>query len=160
MDSSVMVGGDNCIDRDELGTILSRTTEADIVVPYIANPEVRVFARRLLSSLYVSILNILFGLGLKYYNGHNVFPTRAVQGSNFTPGFAFSSEILIRMLARGYTCVQVPMTIRPRLRGQTKAFKVKNILQVATTILKLFYEIRISRRIRREAGPRVPKVLK
>lgn len=152
MDSSVMVCGDNCIDRDELGMILSRSGEADIVVPYIANPEVRSLPRRLLSGLYVSILNLLFGLDLKYYNGHNVFPTQAVRGSKFTPGFAFSAEILIQMLTRGYTCVQVPMLIRPRVKGQTKAFTLRNILRVTGTIVRLFYEIRISRRNRPRAG--------
>ncbi len=152
MDSSVMVCGDNCIDRDELGKIISRTGEADIVVPYIANPEVRSLPRRFLSRLYVSVLNVLFGLDLKYYNGHNVFPTQAVQGSKFTSGFAFSAEILIQMLTCGYTCVQVPMVIRPRLNGQTKAFTIRNILRVVNTIFKLFYEVHLSRRIHRQAG--------
>jgi glycosyltransferase involved in cell wall biosynthesis len=151
MDSSVMVCGDNCIDRDELGGILRRTEEADIVVPYIANPEVRSLPRRLLSGLYVLILNVLFGLDLKYYNGHNVFPTKAAQVTTFGPGFAFSAEILIQMLSRGYTCIQVPMVIRPRLRGKTKAFAIRNIARVMCTILKLYYEIRISRRLRGRA---------
>jgi glycosyltransferase involved in cell wall biosynthesis len=152
MDSSVMVCGDNCIDRYELGGILRRTEEADIVVPYIANPEVRSLPRRLLSGLYVFILNVLFGLDLKYYNGHNVFPTKAAQVTTFGPGFAFSAEILIQMLSRGYTCIQVPMVIRPRLRGKTKAFAIRNIARVMSTILKLYYEIRISRRLRGRAG--------
>src|SRR5689334_9300719 len=71
MDSAVMVCGDNCIGRDELGDIFRRIGEADIIVPYIANPEVRALPRRLLSRIYVSILNHLFGFDLKYYNGHN-----------------------------------------------------------------------------------------
>jgi|RhiMethySRZTD1v2_1073278.scaffolds.fasta_scaffold209505_2 glycosyltransferase involved in cell wall biosynthesis len=152
MDSSVMVCGDNCIDRYELGGILRRTGEADIVVPYIANPEVRSLPRRWVSRLYVFILNVLFGLNLKYYNGHNVFPTKAAQVTTFGPGFAFSAEILIRMLSRGYTCVQVPMVIRPRLRGKTKAFAIRNIARVVSTIVRLYYEIRISRRIGGRAG--------
>ena len=152
MDSAVMVCGDNCIDRDELGHILRRAGEADIVVPYIANPEIRTLPRRLLSQVYVFILNVLFGLNLKYYNGHNVFPTKAVQGTRFGPGFGFSAEILIQMLSRGHTCIQVPMIIRPRLRGKTKAFTIKNIGQVVGTIARLYYDVRISGGLRRRAG--------
>jgi dolichol-phosphate mannosyltransferase len=138
---SVMVCADNCISGDELFKILSKTGQADIVVPYIANTEVRGFGRRFLSTLFVKILNFLFRLDLKYYNGHNVFPTGAIQHTDFTPGFAFSAEIMVRLLTSGYTYCQVPMIVQSRVKGETKAFKIKNIILTIQTILGLIGEV-------------------
>ncbi|MEW6055560.1 MAG: glycosyltransferase family 2 protein [Bdellovibrionota bacterium] len=146
MSYSVMVCGDNCIGRIELGKILSRTGEYDVVVPYIANSEVRSFPRRLLSTSFVKLMNLLFRLDLKYYNGHNVFPTKAVNAESLSPGFAFAAEILVRLLKNGYTYCQVPMVVQPRINGETKAFKIKNIVSVLKSIATLFLEVYFSKR--------------
>ncbi len=141
------VPGDNETDSEALDNILQVLGVADIVIPYIKNPEVRPLARRFLSTTYVTIINAAFGLKMRYYNGMCFFKTSMVQKVPVsTFGFAYMTEILVKMLKSGATFVEVPMINKARERGATKAFRIKNILSVFKTFLKLFWEVQILRR--------------
>jgi hypothetical protein len=50
------------------------------------------------------------------------------------------------------------MIIRPRVSGKTKAFTIRNIGRVVSTILGLYYEVRISRILGRQGGRAQKKV--
>ncbi len=141
------VPGDNETDSESLDNILQVLGEADIIVPYIKNPEIRFLTRRFLSATYVKIINTAFGLRMRYYNGLCFFKTPMVQKVPVsTFGFAYMTEILVKMLKSGATFVEVPMINKTRERGETKAFRIKNILSVFKTFLKLFWEIQVLRK--------------
>jgi len=138
------VPGDDETDPETLDNIFKVLGKADIVVPYIANYEVRSFMRRWLSKTYVKIINLAFGLKMRYYNGLCFFKTSMVQKAPVsTYGFAYMTEILVKLLKSGATFVEVPMILKIRERGTTKAFRIKNILSVFKTFLKLFWEIKV-----------------
>ena len=141
------VPGDNETDPEALDNILQVLGKADIIVPYIKNPEVRPLTRRFLSTTYVRIIDAAFGLRMRYYNGMCFFKTSMVQKVPVsTYGFAYMTEILVKLLKSGVTFVEVPMILKPREGGATKAFRLKNIISVFKTFLKLFWEVRILRR--------------
>lgn len=141
------VPGDNETDLETLDNILQVLGKADIVVPYIKNPEVRPLTRRFLSTTYVRIINAAFGLRMRYYNGLCFFKTSMVQKVPVsTYGFAYMTEILVKLLKSGVAFVEVPMILKTRERGATKAFRIKNIFSVFKTFLTLFWEIQVLRK--------------
>lgn len=141
------VPGDNEHPPETLDNIFKNLGKADIIVPYIQNPEVRPLGRRFLSKTYVTIINTAFGLNMKYYNGLCYFKTAMVKKVPVsTYGFAYMTEILVKLLKSGASFIEVPMINRSRERGATKAFRIKNILSVFKTFLTLFWEVQILRK--------------
>ena len=139
--------GDNETEPETLDNIFKNLGKADIIIPYIQNPEVRPWGRRFLSKTYVMIINTAFGLNLKYYNGICFFKTAIVKKVPVsTYGFAYMTEILVKLLKSGASFIEVPGINRTRERGATKAFRIKNIVSVFKTFIHLFYEVQILRR--------------
>jgi glycosyltransferase involved in cell wall biosynthesis len=141
MNYCMFLCADNTIGAESLKEIFRKMGQADLVLPYIGNPESRSWSRRFISSIYVTFLNLIFGFHLKYYNGLHILPVHALRNMDITPSFAFSAQIVVRLLKAGYTYVDAPMLNRERTHGRTKAFKVKNILSVIKTIALLIGEI-------------------
>lgn len=141
METCMMMVADDAIGRESTMNIIRLKDQAPLVIPYIANPAERDWIRRVLSYGYVKILNFIFRLNLRYYNGHNIVETRLLQGMPNTSGFAYAAQYVIRLLKRGYPYVETPMVIKNRVQGSTKAFKVKNILSVLKTISLLIKEV-------------------
>ena len=141
------IPGDNETEPETLDNIFQNFGKADIIVPYIQNPKVRPLGRRFLSKTYVLIINTAFNLNMKYYNGTCFFKTSMVKKVPVsTYGFAYMTEILVKLLKSGASFIEVPMINRLRQRGATKAFRVKNIISVFKTFIHLFYEVQILRR--------------
>ena len=142
-----MVPGDNEMDPETLDNVFKVLGNADIVMIYIQNPQVRPLGRRFLSTAYVLIINTAFGFKMRYYNGGCYFKTAMVKKVPvYTHGFAYMTEILVKLLKSGATYVEVPMINRARERGATKAFRLKNIISVFKTFLTLFLEVQILRK--------------
>lgn len=142
-----MVPGDNEIDPETLDNVFNALGRADIVMTYIQNPEVRPWGRRFLSATYIIIINTAFGFKMRYYNGGCYFKTSmAKKVPVYTHGFAYMTEILVKLLKSGATYVEVPMINRDRERGATKAFRLKNIISVFKTFLTLFWEVQVLRK--------------
>ncbi len=138
------VPGDNETAPESLDNIFGALGKADIIVPYIANYEVRSWGRRVLSKTYIKIINTAFGLKMRYYNGMCFFKTSMVKKVPVsTFGFAYMTEILVKMLKSGAPAFEVPMAVLVRERGATKAFRMKNIVSVFKTFLTLFWNVQI-----------------
>ncbi|MDO8743439.1 MAG: glycosyltransferase family 2 protein [Candidatus Azambacteria bacterium] len=141
------IPGDNETEPETLDNIFQNLGKADIIVPYIQNPKVRPWGRRFLSRTYIIIINTAFGLNMKYYNGLCFFKTAIVKKVPVsTHGFAYMTEILVKLLKSGATYVEVPMINRARERGASKAFRLKNIISVFKTFITLFWEVQILRK--------------
>lgn len=140
------IPGDNETEPETLDNIFQNLGKADIIIPYIKNPEARPWGRRFLSRTYVIIINTAFGMHMKYYNGMCYFKTDIVKKVHVsTHGFAYMTEILVKLLKSGANFLEVPMINRVRERGATKAFRIKNIASVFKTFLHLFWEVQVLR---------------
>ena len=144
-----MIPGDNEMEPESLDNIFQVLGKADIIIPYIKNPEARPWGRRFLSKTYITIINTAFGFNLRYFNGGCYFKTATVKSIPVsTFGFAYMTEILVKIL-KSYPAtsfIEVPMINRVRERGATKAFRIKNIASVFKTFLKLFWDVQILRK--------------
>ncbi|OGP23992.1 MAG: hypothetical protein A2X99_08405 [Deltaproteobacteria bacterium GWB2_55_19] len=147
MDYIIMVPGDNEIPAEAITRVISRAGEADCIIPYTANTEVRALSRRVISRVFVIFINALFGLNVRYYNGTCLLKSSLLKKVPLkTWGFAYMAAILVRLLRSGSSFVEVGVDITARATGKTKAFRIKNILSVANAILALFWEVRVTER--------------
>lgn len=146
MEYLTVVPGDNEILHESIKDIFSKIGEADIIAAYHQTPKARALKRRILSRCYTAILNLLFGLRLRYYNGPHIFRTDLLrENMPSTFGFGFAAEMMIKLIKwRGCSYVHVGMKVRPTDR--TTAFKFKNIISVFKTISKLFFDTYFTRK--------------
>ena len=134
----IMFPGDNEGSDEQLDAVLSRAGTADIVINYISNPQVRPWSRRVVSRAFVGLANALFGLRLRYYNGTVLHRTALVRAIEIrTDSFAYQAEALVKLLRAGRSYVEVGTPIAPRAAGRTKAFRLKNAVEVGRTLLRL-----------------------
>jgi hypothetical protein len=141
----IMVPGDNAFPADSIARILLKMGKADIVVSYFAQPSARHLSRRIISRAYTTLMNALFALRLPYYNGPALHAAKLLRRIEIkTDGFAFQAEALIKLIKAGATYVTVPVEVVERTEGRSTALRPKNIYRVATTLPRLWLEVRRS----------------
>jgi len=147
MEHVVMLPGDNEIPADGIRVILDAIGSADIVAPYSSTPHVRTWKRRLISAVFIALVNLSFGTRLRYYNGPCVHRRSLLLTVPMkTHGFAYMAAILIRLIRSGHSYIEVPMPLQARERGRSKAFRLKNIASVLISLGGLFWEVRVKDR--------------
>lgn len=142
------IPGDDDISEDSLERMIGAIGKTDFVLLYHSNYEARHWLRRIVSKLFVRMMNFLFGLTVRYYNGPAMFRTevlRAVPMSTFS--FAFVAEIVVTLIKRGYSYMEVPMTLRPERKGvNLRVFRPRNTWGVIKTVARLWWHVRIRHR--------------
>jgi glycosyltransferase involved in cell wall biosynthesis len=147
MDYILMVPGDNENPGHALQAPFDAIGRADIVLPYPVNSAVRGLARHTVSRIYVGLLNRLFGLRVRYYNGTVIHRTANLKALPIkTSSFAYQAEILIKLLCAGKSFVETPIRIDPPKEGRrSRAFRWRNMVQVGRTLADLFVDLRVRR---------------
>jgi dolichol-phosphate mannosyltransferase len=136
--------GDREVSVTSIKEILGAVGSADIVVPYHANVGARTWYRRLLTRASTSLINRLFNLRLRYYQGPCVYPTGLARSlKTTTSGFFFLAEMLVQAVHRGHSYVEVGLIHQERAYGRSKAVSVRNILRALATIVRLWWVLRI-----------------
>lgn len=131
-----LVCGDNVEPKETFVAILKHLGQADIVVPYQTEVEGKPLARRLLSRTYTHLVNAISGNRLRYYNGLAVHTRQNVMRWHSShDGFGFQADMLVRMLAAGYSYVEVPVVAIDKDSGASKSVTLKNFLSVGHMFL-------------------------
>ncbi len=145
----MMVPGDNEIPGNAIQSVFTRAGDADIIIPYTTNTRVRPLSRRVVSMAFTMLMNALFGLKLRYYNGTCLIKAELLKTTPMTTrGFAYMAAILVRLIRSGASFTEVGVDITQRTSGRSKAFMPGNVLSVLSAILRLFWEVRIRDRSR------------
>lgn len=156
---AMWVDGKGATPPEALDRIFARCGEADVVVPFPNNQHERPAMRRFVSRCFVTLLNILFGLRLKYYTHCIVF--RTTQTRRFavrTQSYGYQAELLIKLIKSGSSFTQVGVRDKWHFEGRkTKAFKVNNVLGIARFLFWTFWDVRI-RNVKRSTPPVQPDV--
>ena len=139
--------GDDCLPSECIESVFDQVGKADIISHYTSNFEVRQPARRVISHTYTWMMNTLFGLHLSYFNGPTIHRREVIQNVKIsTKGFAFLSEIMVRLIRSGHSYRQIGTPIRERKRGSSKAFRLKNVISVLKTVCLLFWDVNVVHR--------------
>lgn len=136
----ILVPGDNCFTAGNLRSLFSHIGTADIVIPFHINADTaRPFFRRLISTTYTLLANLLSGKAIPYYNGTVIHRTELVKRIGVrTDGFAYQLDLLVRMLRNGFSYTTVGILVNERTAGKTKAFRFRNIAQVVSVFINIF----------------------
>ncbi len=133
-------------DNDQSSRILTdlirNRKKADLVSSYVTNLHSRPFVRRVISVFFVNLMNAIFRLHLKYYNGYFICRRDLLEKiSLFSEGFTIFAEVKVKLIKKGVTFVELPYKTAPRLKGNSKALRFKNIVQTILFIPQLFKDI-------------------
>jgi glycosyltransferase involved in cell wall biosynthesis len=139
-----MIPGDNAYPSNNISSLLHKADAADIIIPYVENPEARSFSRQIISRAFVHVVNFVFGLSVPQYNGAVMYKTDLVRSIEIkTDGFFFQAEAIIRLLSAGANYTTASVRIVERKHAATTAFRPKNIYRVVKSIVALWYELRV-----------------
>jgi glycosyltransferase involved in cell wall biosynthesis len=137
------VAGNNMLSQEALERVYDRVGERDMVISYVLR-DIRPFVRRLISRAFTFGMNRLFSLKMRYYTGPCVFRSQVAKRlPGRAPGSLFVAELLVRLLRTRQTYVEVGLQPLPRSSGSTKTFRIRNIVDVFTSVMRLFWELRV-----------------
>jgi glycosyltransferase involved in cell wall biosynthesis len=146
LDHIVMVHGDNAWGHETLREFFSRVGQADVIVGYTRNMwGTRTKTRTLISKAYTLAVNLITRRRLKYYNGLQIHTAPVLKSITIqSSGYGFQSEVLVKSLRRTRTVIEVPMDLIEREKGESKAFRLKNFVDVFRT-LKVLCAVELGR---------------
>jgi dolichol-phosphate mannosyltransferase len=146
LDHIVMVHGDNAWGYETLREFFSHVGAADVIVGYTRDMwGTRTKTRTLISKGYTFVVNLITRRRLKYYNGLQIHQGPVLKSLRIqSSGYGFQSEVLVKSLRRSTTILQVPMDLTERAKGESKAFRLKNFVDVFRT-LKVLCAVELGR---------------
>lgn len=134
--------GDNDMSALSLKDLLEARGSADLVISYMQKTNKRSLFRRTVSKVFVIMMNLLFGLKLKYYNGSFICRTSLLKAIPIkSTGLAALAECAVRLLKQGVTWRVIYFEHVGRRYGKSKAFNLKSINAVLKTIWILWRDI-------------------
>ncbi|OGG94837.1 MAG: hypothetical protein A2527_12890 [Candidatus Lambdaproteobacteria bacterium RIFOXYD2_FULL_50_16] len=137
-DVVVVLPGDAENDPMEIFRYFALLEHVDIVIPFVFNKEVRSMYRQTLSFVYRLIINLTFNTNLNYTNGTILYRRSILMALEYRSGsFFFQTDILIRLLKRGYLFAEVPYRLDQRETGVSKAVSFPSFVKVAKGYLRL-----------------------
>ena len=135
-----LIMGDNVESGSQIAEILGHIGEADILIPYHAQIFGRTVFRRRLSRTFTTIVNLLSGYSINYYNGCSVHRRSDVMRWHVNCyGFDFQANLITRLLDQGRTYLEIPVVGSERTHGQSKALTRRNFLSSARFFVDLAF---------------------
>ena len=132
------LGASNMEFADDVAAVLEKMGEADMILPYLETDQ-RSRKRRMLSVLFVKIINAISGYSLKYYNGSALHRrANVMRWHSYSYGYSFQAELIIRLLEEGATYFEVPTRCAQKGPVRTKAFSLHNVFSVTHSLLQIF----------------------
>jgi glycosyltransferase involved in cell wall biosynthesis len=146
----VMIPGDN---ENSSGSILEwAQTEIkyDIIVPYIVNTSVRSVYRRILSTLFIKLINSLCRTTFKYTNGTVLYKKAVLQQIKIRrAGFFYQTDALVRAVAGGATFLEVPSHLRREQKGRrSNALKFSVLSDITKDFVILLFDLHVAKTIK------------
>jgi glycosyltransferase involved in cell wall biosynthesis len=137
-----MLPGDNENDPWEILRYCGLLEHVDILVPFVFNKQVRSLFRNALSFVYRFIINTTFLVQFNYTNGTVVYRKKLLEELDFhSEGFFFQTDLLIRLVKRGYLFAEVPYRLYARAHGVSKAVTFPSLMRVVKGYLRLVRDI-------------------
>jgi len=139
LDHIVMVHGDNAWGHETLSEFFSHVGEADIIVGYTRHMwQNRTWRRTLISKTFTLAVNIITQHWLRYYNGLQIHRAPVLKSLRVeSRGYGFQAEVLVKALRCTRTYREVAMDLNERTRGESQAFRLKNVIDVVRTLVLL-----------------------
>ncbi len=136
-----LICGDNAEPLDTIVNVFNSIGDADIIVPYYVSAEGKSGHRQFISKTFTTIINIVSGNKINYYNGLQVhLRFNIMRWHPSTRGFGFQAGLLCTLLDRGFTYKQIPCITIERRGGAGNALNWKNLRSVMHTLLGILFQ--------------------
>ena len=119
--------------------------KADIITCYSTNllADMTPFAR-VISLSFTRVINTLFGLHGRYYNGLTIYPIEFFAKSHFKArGFGIQAEALLRAIYAGYTFIELPLPVDRRQITPTGGVHLTNFVDASWMLVHTFIDLRV-----------------
>jgi glycosyltransferase involved in cell wall biosynthesis len=138
LDYVMMLCGDGGLPASSLPPIIEKIGTADIVIPWMPNlKKIKSPGRYFVSRSYTTLMNLISGHHLHYYNGLPVHRRTLLKQITITSsGFGFQGEVLVKLLKSGRSYVEVPVA-GAETTNKTSVFRWRNLASVSKTVVKL-----------------------
>jgi cellulose synthase/poly-beta-1,6-N-acetylglucosamine synthase-like glycosyltransferase len=135
----VMVHGDNAWGWSTLRDFFQHTGEADVIIGYTREMlRSRTWVRTIVSKTFTLLVNLITRRHLTYYNGLQIHKATILKNLRIeSRGYGFQAEVLVKSLRQAASFVEVPMDLIERRMGESKAFRLKNFVDVLRTLKQL-----------------------
>lgn len=134
----ILLPGDDENDPWEIFRYARLLEHVDIVIPYIFNRETRATWRNALSFLYRFIINSTFVVNFNYTNGTVLYRASVLRELDYkSAGFFFQTDVLVRLVKKGYLFAEVPYRLGQRRTGRSKAVTFPSFFRVVKGYLRL-----------------------
>jgi dolichol-phosphate mannosyltransferase len=132
----VMVHGDNAWGWATLREFFGRTGEADVIIGYTRDMlKSRTWTRTVVSKTFTLLVNLITWRHLVYYNGLQIHQAPVLKSLKIeSRGYGFQAEVLVKALRKTKTYIEVPMDLIERVQGESKAFRMRNVVDVLKTL--------------------------
>ncbi|KKS97786.1 MAG: hypothetical protein UV73_C0005G0063 [Candidatus Gottesmanbacteria bacterium GW2011_GWA2_43_14] len=138
--------GDYDTSEKSLRDLIKKASSADLIMTYNPDMSTRTWARRLFSKSFIMMMNQLFGLRLKYYNGSFICKTKLLKNLKLVSGgFAIYAEAKVRLLHNGLSYEEIPFKYLGRKFGKSKAVSINSVLQTLETMFILINDIKLKK---------------
>jgi glycosyltransferase involved in cell wall biosynthesis len=135
------IPGDNSHPNSEIIKIIKNLKKFDGVTTYYTNAHLRASFRRIFTNLYTPVLNFLFNMNMKYFNGITLVRSKLIKSVKLnTNSHNFSFELWVKLNLRNKikNIAIIQTILNDRINGST-AFKIKNSLKVMQNVIILFF---------------------
>lgn len=143
-----LVCGDTSESVEAMKQIYSAIGSADMIIPYYPQSVAgKSLMRRVISRVYVAVINTVTWQNIHYYNGlpiHRRF--HVMRWHPNTRGFGFQAEIICMLIEQGYSFKEVPVPVIERKVVNSTALSWSNLLSVTHTIVNIFIR-RLAKRV-------------
>lgn len=136
----LIVPGDNEFDLDFFprAVFILVAGSSDLVVTHVLNPWLRPYHRRVISSLYINVFNLLFRTDFRYTNGIVIYPSEWIRSTKLlSAGYTFQSEALLNAFHEGKRFASAGMNIRPRAYGKSKIFSFSSMAEIVASLVRM-----------------------
>jgi glycosyltransferase involved in cell wall biosynthesis len=135
-----LICGDDAEPKETMLAVFREIGQADMIVPYYVSNEGKSLYRRSLSTAYTTIVNLVSGFRLHYYNGLAVhLRYNVIRWHPNTRGFGFQADIICMLLDQGFSYKEVPVKSIERRAEGSNALTIRNALSVAHTLIDLIF---------------------
>jgi glycosyltransferase involved in cell wall biosynthesis len=128
-----MICADVTYEKESYIKMIHFLGKKDIISPYVANlKEEKNFLRLSFSRAFRFLINLFFGLRMKYHNGLHIFGADQLNAINiFSEGFFFQVECLVKIIRTGASFVEIEGRMDENLRkDKPRALTPKNMIDL------------------------------
>lgn len=140
---------DGQFDFSEINNFIAKQkeTKADLVIGYYKDRKVSI-SKKITSKMWEYLVFLLFGLKARDIDcGFKLVAKRVIDtlpNLESERGAFISSEFLIKAKKKGFKIVEIPVTHKPRLKGEGTGRNLNVIIQSFTDLFKLYRNLRTS----------------